>query len=392
MEILYVGAFRMPNMDAASARVLNNAKAFRSSGYSVRFISWGGKYQDSDLCDDSKYRSHGFEYIITNELDCNKGFLFKLKQRLLRGCRSMRIIRQMKKKPDIIILYNAEFFWTLRILLFCKRYNIRLIHDITEWFSNDELHLTDILPNYLNMTFLQRRVKNKILISSYLNNYYSESNNIILPPLCDKYDTKWNGVLNDDNRIDEFDGITLIYAGSPLKKDYLHVIVNAVERLISEGEKIRLLVLGVNKEKYTDDYSDLLTTRHLHDNIKFLGRVSQDVVPAYYQKADFMVLIRQPSRKSHAGFPTKVAESITAGIPVITNDTSDLKTFVIDFKTGFIVDGYDENSLIDCIKNKVLISTRSSIEEMKRITKDSNKGFDYRTYSTRVSAFLERIR
>ena len=45
MNILYIGAFRLPNLDAAAPRVLNNAKAMREAGHNVKFISWGGKYR-----------------------------------------------------------------------------------------------------------------------------------------------------------------------------------------------------------------------------------------------------------------------------------------------------------------------------------------------------------
>ncbi len=35
MNILYIGAFRLPNLDAAAPRVLNNAKAMREAGYNM---------------------------------------------------------------------------------------------------------------------------------------------------------------------------------------------------------------------------------------------------------------------------------------------------------------------------------------------------------------------
>ena len=107
MKIVYVGAFRLPNMDAASARVINNAKAIESSGHSVSFISWGGKYNTADLGDDGKYRTQGFEYIITDELDSNGGFFSKLNQRIHRGEKSLAILKGMQEKPDVIILYNG---------------------------------------------------------------------------------------------------------------------------------------------------------------------------------------------------------------------------------------------------------------------------------------------
>ena len=60
MNIVYIGAFRLPDLDAAAPRVLNNAKAFRALGHNVRFISWGGTYRENHYCDDGKYRVQGF--------------------------------------------------------------------------------------------------------------------------------------------------------------------------------------------------------------------------------------------------------------------------------------------------------------------------------------------
>lgn len=390
MHIVYVGAFRLPNFDAASSRVLNNAKGMRGVGHSVSFISWGGKYAEDDLCPDEKYRTQGFEYLITDELDSEGGLFSKLNKRIHRGGESLLILKEMQEKPDVIILYNAEFSWTLTMLRFCHKHNIRLVHDITEWFANNEIHITDIIPNYLNMHFLQKRIPNKILISSLLSTYYSTSNNIIIPPLCDKLDKKWSIEITDD-RIGKFNGITFIYAGSPLKKDCLHVIINAMNILFKENTNIRFLILGVNKKDYIKDYGHLLNVKDLNPNLLFLGRVSQDIVPAYYKMADFMILIREPTRKSNAGFPTKVAESMISGVPVITNDTSDINKYVANSDTGFIVKGYNEQALVECLKNEVLKLNREEIETMKSKTREKSALFDYRTYRSKMSVFLNNL-
>mgnify|MGYP004461967441 FL=1 len=100
-----------------------------------------------------------------------------------RGRKSLMLLTQMKSKPDLVIMYNADYWFTRRMLKFCNKHRIKLVNDITEWYDNNELHLTDLIPNYLNMNFTQHYVKNKIIISSFLDNYYSESHNIILPPL-----------------------------------------------------------------------------------------------------------------------------------------------------------------------------------------------------------------
>ena len=44
MNILYIGTFRLPNYDAAAARVLSNAKVFREVCHEVSLLGLGGKF------------------------------------------------------------------------------------------------------------------------------------------------------------------------------------------------------------------------------------------------------------------------------------------------------------------------------------------------------------
>lgn len=389
MNIFYIGPFRLPNYDAAAPRVLNNARAMQLCGHQVSFISWGGKYRDSDLCKDGKFRIDGMEYIITDELD-PKGTLFsKMMQMSRRGDKTVAILESMEVRPDLIVMYNAGYGWTKRMMKFCNMHNIKLANDITEWYDNNELHFWDILPYRYNMTRLQKKIKNKICISSYLDKYYKESNNLLLPPLCDHSEGKWNAIIEDD-RIKPFDGITLIYAGKPAKKDCVHTVINVVNKMAQEGKPIRFMILGITREIYLERYSDVLESKELHENIMFLGRVSQDLIPAYYKKADFMVLLRESTRKNMAGFPTKFAESMSAGVPVIANDTSDLGRYIINSKTGFIVEDEKASSLEKTLTDALSLS-RQQIDNMKQCTKASNSSFYYACRKAEMNMFLGKL-
>lgn len=390
MKILYLGCFRLPNYDAAAPRVLNNGRAMQLCGHEVAFISWGGKYNEEHLCEDGKYRIDGMEYVITDELDPKGSLVSKMMQMIHRGDKTVAILESMEVKPDLIVMYNAGYGWTKRMMKFCKKHNIKLANDITEWYDNNEMHFWDILSYRYNMTRLQRNVKNKICISSYLDKFYSESNNLLLPPLCDHTEAKWSTTIDDD-RIKPFEGITLIYAGNPAKKDCVHTVINVVNKMAHDGKPIRFMILGTTRESYLERYADVLDSKDLHENILFLGRVSQDLIPAYYKKADYMVLLREPTRKNMAGFPTKFAESMSAGIPVIANATSDLGSYIINGQTGFVV--ADENaSSLEKTLSDVLALSHNQIESMKHHTKASNDAFNYECRKTEMNMFLNKLK
>lgn len=115
MRIVYCGCFRLPNFDAAAPRVLNNANILLKLGHEVQFISWGGKYREEDLCDDGRYRINGAEYTITDELDAVGDFFEKIKMKICRGKKTLMLLNQMKPKPDLIIMYNADYWLTRRL-------------------------------------------------------------------------------------------------------------------------------------------------------------------------------------------------------------------------------------------------------------------------------------
>lgn len=390
MKIVYCGAFRLPNLDAAAPRVLNNGRAMQACGHTVSFVSWGGCYRTSDLCPDGKYRIEGMEYVVTNEID-NTGNIFnRLKALYRRGEKTFTLLEGMLKKPDVIIMYNADYRWTRKLLVFCRQWHIKLVNDITEWYDKHDLHFYDRIPYYLNMVYTQKKVKNKIVISSYLANFYKESNNIVIPPLCNVKEEKWKISLQQ-GEVDAFDGITLIYAGNPKKKDDVHTVINVVNELANSGAKIRFIILGITKDDYLKNYASLLKTKEVSRNIIFMGRVSQDLIPAYYKKADFMILLREQTRKNMAGFPTKFAESYSAGVPVITTRTSDLNKYILDGITGFFLDDNDENSLRVLLINKILNLTKDETANMKRVVESERLRFHYETYIEPIGRFLERM-
>ena len=392
MKIIYIGSFRLPNGDAAAPRVLNVARALRLAGHEVSFISWGGMQREEDLCEDGVYRVDGFPYIVTNELpQPGTSAIGRLRNKIKRGWVTKRLLKEWPEYVDAIITYNNCLCrW---LIPFCRKRDIALINDITEWYAYNELKVTDWLGYAYDMHCIQPRVKNKIVISSFLNRFYKESHNIIVPATCDASEAKWKqGVAEAKEKVGEFDGITLIYAGTPARKDAVHYAINAVQRLIDEGAAIRFLIVGAEREQYLKNYADLLKKSELSERIQFLGRVPQEEVPSYYALADFMVLLRESNRKSNAGFPTKFAESFTSGTPVIANLTSDLGRYLFDDNTGFVVNEPTENAVYETLKKRVIGLTKDKIEQMKRNVGQEAKRLDSHHYVEPLREFMNNLK
>ncbi len=388
MKFIYVGAFRFPTYDAAAARVLNIGRTMRNLGHEVTFIAWGGKYSDNASENVDFY--DGFKYYISGELN-EKSLFHKIKDKFHPGAKSIELLKQNISTVDIVISYNPSYSFNRRLIRICRRNNVKYVADITEWYDNNELKFIDYIPNWLNMTRTNRKsVKNMILISTYLDKYYSKNHNIVIPATCNSDDVKWT-VIRPLKR--ESEPVSLIYAGNPAKKDKLHEIINAVERVekLMPG-KIKLMVLGIDKFTYISIYKNLLVNANLSNAVQFVGRVNQDEVPKFYARADFMVLLRDSTRKSNAGFPTKFAESMVSGTPVIANITSDIGKYLKDGYNGYAVAAPTSESLYDVLCSKIVHINRNKVAEMRDNAKQTGlKAFDYSVYTTSMNDFLNHL-
>ena len=390
MNVIYLGSFRLPNYDAAASRVLNVARALREGGHQVTFISWGGQYRQEDKISE-EFFVNGFRYIITDELDTTGGVVSKLKGRLTRGKKTKLLLTHWPQKIDVVITYNGSL--TNWLLSFCHREGITLINDMTEWYSYSELKPTEWIPYAYNMFVTQKRVENKIVISHFLDHYYKMTHNIVVPATCDASEKKWSENIDYARHlVGDFKGVTLIYAGNPARKDQVHHVVNAVHQLAEEGASIRFLILGTTRESYLSRYASRLHNSKLHKNILFLGRVSQDVIPSFYRQSDFMVLLREQTRKSNAGFPTKFTESFTSGTPVIANITSDLGMYLKDGETGFVVEKPSEEAIYRTLKEKVLPLNRRQIEIIKQNVRKTAMQLDYHSFVEPLCAYMNELK
>lgn len=391
--VIYTGVFRFPAGDAAAARVLNNAKILKMLGYKVIFISWGGISREKDKNPDGNYYYDGFQYLNTNDIDRGgNNILKKINNFIFSGSNALDFINSLKSETDVIIVYDTPLLFTGKIVELSKKSRIPLIYDVTEWSDSNEFPWGKYAPPYwvntLNMYLNRRRVKNKIVISSLLNKFYKTSNNIVIPPLVDADEEKWT---NLEEMLPTFDGVRIVYAGSPGKKDLLEVMVEAIVCCLQKGMKIQFVIVGVRKDEVTHykNFKDLLS---FNNNIIFCGRVSQTIVPSYYHCSDFSIIIRESTRKSNAGFPTKLVESMMAKCPVILNYTSDISKYVSDGYNGIVVNDFSleelekkisyiaqlEREKLDALKNKALQTALES--------------FNYANYTETMRDFFENLK
>jgi len=244
-EIIYTGSFRFPDKDAAAQRVLGIAKSLKFEGFNFIFCGWEQKPRPEDKIKDL-YIFQDFTYFSQSELDLPAETIFqKLVNYFRRGKKTFEWICKYTQEHSVshVIIYNANSLFIYHMFKFCRKYNIKLICDCTEWYEGSHLPggkfgLANV-DNQIRIRFLYPLVHNVIVISTFLQNYLTRRgcNTIIIPPIIDINDSKW--VTISDSCIPIPDKIIkLIYAGDPGKKDLLNSVFSALNIVNKDFLKI----------------------------------------------------------------------------------------------------------------------------------------------------------
>lgn len=107
--------------------------------------------------------------------------------------------------------------------------------------------------------------------------------------------------------------LTIGFVGRMLPGKGLNVLAGALEKLKSEAW--RLLVVGDGSER--EEFERRLAAAGLSDRAIFTGAINFDLVPAYFQKMDMLLLPTETTKRIREQFGRVLVEAMASGVPVI---------------------------------------------------------------------------
>jgi glycosyltransferase involved in cell wall biosynthesis len=231
-----------------------------------------------------------------------------------------------------------------------------------EWFSKKQYFLNGLfsIPYHKNNSFIRQFKKQDgkiVAISRYLNEYFSSKGiqSLYLPFVFDE-----NHFATLPRKSHK--GINIFYIGRSRNKDDLYRMLVGFDIAKEKIDgKVNVFIVGENRKTIRKARNNNL----LHDWIVVKGEVNNQEALELLSNADYTVLLRPPhERFAKAGFPTKVAESLFAGVPVITNLTSNLSDYLVDGANSIIVNDYSAKAFSEAIIRAVSV-TGDDYENMR---------------------------
>lgn len=383
--ILYVGGFRLPAGNASAVRVRENAWLLKKLGYNVVIL---GKIEQQG-------QVVNFQKVdVFDCYDIRQPFQSHYYAPYTKSITSIQAVAEKIGLGQIkaIIAYNYPAFSLNKIVSYARENEIIPIADCTEWYGWEGKHLLRniwrLIDTQYRMRVVAQRTVNIICSSSYLETFFKGLNTVSWPFSVNTELERWqiSGSLNVNNP--RF----FVYSGSPgvgMSKDKLNLIVEILYALKLEGVEFKYIVLGIKKTQYLEHFSQHSKMLEvIGKSIEFKGRVPHSESIAMLKNADFSLFLRPYNRVSHAGFPTKVMEAFTFGVPTITNATSDIPHYVKNGINGFIFKSIDADDIKATLRESLELSDEELLAMKCQCRKKNPFAIEY--IKENIEAFLDR--
>lgn len=394
--IIYLGDFDLRNQNVQAHLVKNNAKILNDLGYCVAFIGVNREARRDDIISLPKLDIGEGNYFLELENTLSMSGLFKYnivkKQIIL-------FMNKLAEEKDVecVISYQSPTFSRIlkKIALWCREKGAKYIvnsADIPILSAQPFIRRIVMTYNWNYLHRINKKYANGIIaVSRYIQKFYHKDGipSVIIPPLFDDY-------IDNDYELNEL--TTFVYAGTPFimkkgvstvgMKDRLDLIIDLCLKLLSEGQRFRLLVIGITKEIYVSCIPRHREVVEKNMNILFMGRFShQDTLNAV-RNADYMINIRDVNIMNEAGLSTKLVESVSLGTPVVMNSVGDSFLYLDDGITGYeLSQNYEKD--IDLMRSLI---NKSREERMANKVKCAgNKTFSLDKYTTILKSFLNEV-
>ena len=376
MKILCILSCDFPYGVAYSSRARNFVKLFVECGYDVHVIAPLNEGNFENLR--YTYENINIQNNYLTLLGIGTAIPFE------------KTIKNYLKKNKVDLIFSCNIPYVIpKILKIAHENKIPYIIEQCEWFDSSTFKFGKYNPYYRECIKLIKH-KNKnvdgiISISRLFEKHYlSQGIKVIRIPT----------ILNLKNILPRYkkeklnqEIINIVFAGSLGKgKENILPMFKAVEFINNLGEKIHLHIYGPNKDEIIKNYGSNinLSKNYIH----IYGRIPQKEVEEKIKQADFSFIIRPNRRSSDAGFPTKLAESMAVGTPVIANETGDIGLYIKNKVNGFLIKENLDEKLIENLQYIIKMS-KEDLENMRiKARKTAEKSFDFRNYKEKMQKFL----
>lgn len=296
------------------------------------------------------------------------------------------LLTSRREKKNYLILESVVELYSSIPILFAKLLGYKIVHDVVEDFS---LATVDTTTNQKLIAIISKWYEKRII--KYCSGLIIISQRLLLKfqyldlPIIKIYNSVPCQNYTPGNK--EPNKFVYFYSGSFGSKDGVKDLIDAFELIFRSRKNIHLKLVGKGYGKY---YDECLKKIKGNDNITYLGFLPENEMITELRSSHVLCITRTNSEFANNGFPFKLAEYMSFGIPVLTTTVSDIPLILKNNDTAFFAIPEDIGSIAETMK-KIILNYNNSIEVGKNGRSFCLKNFSINTIGTQFQSFLESI-
>ena len=343
------------NNFTSDSRVLKESISLANGGYEVEVIAHGDRGLDK-FEKKKNFTIRRFSYLNREE---SKSIFSKLGAYL----NYLRLSAKHCKTFDIIHCNDLD---TLALAFIVKTFynkKIKVVYDAHE-HETERHHQSDFDKKILKVVerFLLKYVDKTITVSEPIADEYAKLYNIERPIVIyntpEKIDIEKKDIFREKFNIPKEHIIFLYQGGLQPRRGILEFF-----NLIRGKEGVSYVIMGFGHLK--DEILELTKTE---SNLYFHDAVTPDVLLDYTSSADIGVCIEENLCKSwDMGLPNKMFEYYMVGLPIVVSGLQELKRFVIENQTGFVIEDIFDQEEFDRLLPTILEKYREKYKNIEKV-------------------------
>ena len=266
----------------------------------------------------------------------------------------LKVINQMKEWHLDIIHSHTEFGVGIFARLFAKQESIPLVHTYHTMYEDYTHYITKgyfdksskKIVEYLTMFYCDKTARELIVPTEktyrlFKEKYHYDKPINIIPTGMDvsrffleNLENKKLLQIKKSLKIKGGDFI-ILFVGRIAEEKNIPFLLRVMEKIQKESFNIKLYIVGDGPDK--EKYEKVVEEKKLTHKVLFLGKVSFDEIPYYYNIAHLFVTASTTETQG-----LTVIEAMASSIPVLAIDDEAFRTTVINDLNGYLFHNEDE--------------------------------------------------
>lgn len=385
--IIAGGSWGFPKGMAASRRVGLLGRALKLAGFRVEVIqTTTSERQDNVINKDPRgiYRGVHFRYSSGTTVASKYFIIRRLIQFKGYLCTTIHL-SAIAKKYNVkgVLIYSRTLFDLIVITLTSKIIGIPVCIELNEWpparkrmsiFNKNKAKLVCwLIPNIAdNMLVISDYIKNKaVSINPGIENKIFKIPILTDPDIDDHKGT------NDDISVKK----KILFSGSLDYVDTIIFLLKVLKIVIVKDAAVQLNITGKGSNNTAkSEIISYIKKEKLCDHVVLHGYISEEKLKELQFSCICHLAPLENDEQSKARMPTKIAEYLLTGKPVITSKVGEIASFLINDVNSYVCPPDDIETFSEAILKIASGTSHASIigEQGRKLALES---FNYKNYS-----------